>query len=113
MAINGISVDFINVSPTLISFTISTENIDKAISILKNYGYDIELTKKCAKISLIGAGMAGVPGIMANIIEVLTNEKIEILQTADSHTTIWVLVTEENVEKAIKALHTKFNLNYY
>jgi len=113
MAINGISVDFINVSPTLISFTISTENIDRAINILNNNGYDIELTKKCAKISLIGAGMAGVPGIMANIIEVLTNEKIEILQTADSHTTIWVLVTEENVEKAIKALHSKFNLNYY
>ena len=52
--------------------------------------------------------MAGVPGVMAYIVEVLTKINVQILQSADSHTTIWVLVKEEEMDVAIKALHQKF-----
>ena len=37
-----------------------------------------------------------------------TIENIEVLQTADSHMTIWCLVESKNVKEAIKALHRVF-----
>ena len=35
--------------------------------------------------------MTGVPGIMAKVINTLSENNIEVLQTADSHMTIWCL----------------------
>jgi len=36
---------------------------------------------------------------------------IQILQSADSHTTIWVLVKEEDMINAVNALHEAFDLS--
>lgn len=52
--------------------------------------------------------MRGIPGVMAKIVGALDNENIEVLQTADSHMTIWCLVESKNVREAIKALHRVF-----
>ena len=35
---------------------------------------------------------------------------IRILQSADSHTTIWVLVKQEDLIKSVNALHDAFQL---
>ena len=45
------------------------------------------------------------------IVEALTTQDIHILQSADSHSTIWVLVKEEDMVRAVNALHHKFNLH--
>jgi aspartate kinase len=111
MAENKISVDFINVNPLGVAYTVFDDVADKAISILENMGYSPVAQHHCAKVSTVGAGMAGVPGVMAMIVEALTNEDIQILQSADSHATIWVLVKEEDMVKAVQALHRKFNLH--
>ncbi|MGD9677174.1 MAG: aspartate kinase [Vulcanibacillus sp.] len=108
MADDNISVDFINVNQFCVTFTVNESVIEKVQKILKSKGYDPIITSNCAKISIIGAGMAGVPGVMAYIVEALTNINVQILQSADSHTTIWVLVKEEEMDIAIKALHHKF-----
>ncbi len=47
---------------------------------------------------------------MARILKTLTKEKIEVLQTADSHMTIWCLVEAPYTELAINVLHKEFNL---
>ena len=54
--------------------------------------------------------MRGIPGVMARILKALTRENIEVLQTADSHMTIWCLVETVYSEKAIIALHKEFKL---
>ncbi len=54
--------------------------------------------------------MRGVPGVMARIVSALHREDIQILQTADSHTTISCLVNEEDTRAAIRVLHEEFNL---
>jgi aspartate kinase len=111
MAENEISVDFINVNPIGVAYTVHDEVVEKAVGILQEMGYDPQLTRHCAKVSIIGAGMAGVPGIMARIVEALTHEDIQILQSADSHTTIWVLVKEVDMVRAVRALHKAFDLH--
>jgi aspartate kinase len=111
MAENKISVDFINVNPLGVVYTVFDEVADKAIAILESMGYSPVVQRHCAKVSTIGAGMAGVPGVMAMIVEALTTEDVQILQSADSHATIWVLVREDDMIRAVKALHRKFDLH--
>ena len=55
--------------------------------------------------------MRGVPGVMASIYEELSTNGIAILQTSDSYNTIWCLVEEDDLEKALRVLHTRFKLN--
>jgi len=108
MSLAGISVDFINVHPDVVIYTVKDEVAAKAVRILENMGFAPVITPCCAKVSAVGAGMAGVPGVMASIMEALVTENIKILQTADSHSTIWCLVKQDEMEKAIRALHNQF-----
>jgi aspartate kinase len=111
MADHGISVDFISVNPSEIAYTVYDGMAERAAQLLTGLGLHPELTGGCAKVSVVGAGIAGVPGVMAKISEALTEEDIQILQSADSHTTIWVLVRGEDMVKAVRALHRKFDLH--
>ena len=111
MAENGISVDFINVNQRGVAFTVADSDTNDAVSILEGMNYRPEVTRGCAKVSAVGAGITGVPGVMALIVEAITSQGIEILQSADSHTTIWCLVRGEDMARAVRALHAKFQLH--
>lgn len=111
MALADINVDFISVQQDKILYTVRDELGDKAVNILKNMGFEPEALPNCAKIALVGGGIADVPGVMANIVETLADNGVEILQSADSHTTIWVLVKKEHMITAVKSLHNRFQLD--
>lgn len=110
MANEKISVDFINISPSGVIYTVSDEMTDKAIAVLRKLGHEPSLERNCAKVSVVGAGMAGVPGITSKIVSALSENGIRILQSADSHTTIWVLVKQDDLIQAVNALHAAFEL---
>lgn len=110
MANEKISVDFINISPNGVVYTVTEEMGDKAEAILTSLGYEPELERECAKVSVVGAGITGVPGITAKIVTALSEKGIRILQSADSHTTIWVLVKQVDLKTAVNALHDAFQL---
>ena len=111
LALAGISVDFINVHPEAVFFTVKNTDAKIAVKILENMEIKPEVLPDCAKVAAVGAGMTGVPGVMAKIVDALAEEKIQILQSADSYTTIWVLVKKEDMEKSIRALHRQFGAN--
>ncbi len=111
MAENQISVDFINVNPFSVAYTVENRHAQQAENLIRSLGYDVEVIRDCAKVAVVGAGMTGRPGIMAQIVETLTQEEIPIIQSADSHTTIWVLIKDHHVKRAVNALHKSFNLN--
>ena len=111
MASASISVDFINIFPSGVMYTIPEMLSEKAERILLDLGYQPKLIHNCAKVSIVGAGMTGVPGVTAKMVQSLVSAGIEILQSADSHTTIWVLINEKDLVTAINALHQAFDLN--
>ncbi|WAH35353.1 aspartate kinase [Alicyclobacillus dauci] len=111
MAEHHISVDFISVTPHQVAFTVADDVAGLAVKYLEKLGYQPEVRAGCAKVSAVGAGIMGVPGIMARIVEALASEGIEILQSADSHTTIWVLVDGVQMAAAVRALHRAFQLS--
>ena len=83
---------------------------NKIVTILDSYNLTYTLVEDCCKITALGERMTGVPGVMARIITALKKEKIKILQTSDSLTTIACLIASDNTSKAITALHNEFNL---
>lgn len=110
MANANISVDFINISPTGVVYTIPEDTVERAVAELNAVGYDPVVEQKCAKVSIVGAGITGVPGVTAKIVTALAEREIRILQSADSHTTIWVLVEGNELENAVNVLHDAFEL---
>lgn len=111
MAAASISVDFINIFPSGVMYTVPELLSEKAEQLLLELGYQPTLIHNCAKVSIVGAGMTGVPGVTAKMVQSLVSAGIEILQSADSHTTIWVLINETDLVTAINVLHQAFELN--
>ncbi len=110
LAQNMISIDLINVFPKESIFTIDFNDMDKFEIIMKSLSLKYTYINSCSKIALIGSRIRGVPGVMARILKALTKANIEVLQTADSHTTIWCLVETDSTQRAIHALHKEFDL---
>ena len=106
----SISVDFIDIKPDQITFIINSENKMETENLLRENRFNFELKKNYSKISVVGSGMSGLPGIMAKIVEILNKNQITIHGCTDSHTTISCLVDKEQENKAVNALHTGFEL---
>jgi len=111
MAKEQISVDFINISPNHVCYTVQDHLAEKARAVLESLGYDPVIENRCAKVSVVGAGITGVPGVASKIVTALSEQGIRILQSADSYTTIWVLVKQKDLAKAVNALHDAFRLD--
>lgn len=111
MAKHHISVDFINVTPSGAIYTVFDHDATRAVEVLQEAGFSPSAIYGCAKVSVIGGGMNGEPGVMARIVEALTEQGISIMQSADSNTTIWVLVREADMAEALRSLHAKFELH--
>ncbi len=106
----GVSVDLINVSPGVKSFIVKTEELPQARAAIGQAGYAPVTRDNCAKVSVVGSGMRGVPGVMANVVKALKRAGVPILQTSDSHVTISCLIPMEGLERAVRALHEQFGL---
>ena len=118
---NQINVDMViqNISSdqktTDITFTIKREDLLKTIEILKSnktIQYEsLNHNDKVSKISIVGAGMVSTPGITYRMFRSLADEKINILAISTSEIKISVIIGEHDTLKAIKKLHTVFDLD--
>lgn len=105
---NSISIDLINIFPDKDIFTVDSMDSDKAEEVLRSVSAEYKVLKGCSKISIHDTSMRGVPGFMAKILKALSSGGIKVLQTADSHSTIWCLVSEKDSDKAVQLLHKAF-----
>ncbi|WP_099187170.1 aspartate kinase [Tepidibacter mesophilus] len=108
---NEISIDMINFFVKEKAFTIEEEKLKCLEKLLDKYDITYEIVKNCSKVTLIGSRINGIPGVMVRIVRVLSEAKIEILQTSDSRMTISCLIKQEDLIKAVNALHKEFNLS--
>jgi len=115
-----INIDMViqNISPdgktTDLTFTIKRDDLNKTIEIIKNnkkikfvsMGHD----NKVSKISIVGAGMVTTPGVTYKMFRGLSDENINILAISTSEIKLSVIINESDTLKAIKKLHTIFDL---
>ena len=106
-----VSLDLIHLSQDLIAFTVESEKADLVKKVLAPYELNIEIKSGFAKVSIVGAGMHGVPGVMARIVRCLGKEKISVFQTTDSHANISCLIQEEELPRTVHILHEEFSLS--
>ena len=107
---NKISLDLINIFPAHQIFTIDVSELPKLKMILNEANIQFSYIENCSTVAIVGIGMQGVPGVMAKIVNTLSENNIEVLQTADSNMTIWCLINTENLKDAVNLLHKEFNL---
>ncbi len=96
-----------------ISFTCSEENADEAVKVINenfNNFESVDLNKKVAKVSIVGAGMQSNAGVAAKMFEALYDENINIRMISTSEIRVTVLINEANMERAMNAVHDKFSL---
>ncbi len=105
-----ISLDLINVVREKLYFIVKEEKVMDVVGICKVFDLPVQILHGCAKVSCVGIGMKGTPGVMAAIQEALASAGVNILQSTDSHITISLLVKQAEMKRAIEALADKFNL---
>tara|TARA_B100000575_G_scaffold293787_1_gene306408 strand:- start:5090 stop:6301 length:1212 start_codon:yes stop_codon:yes gene_type:complete len=118
---NNINVDMViqNVSSdgktTDLTFTIKREDLQRTLEIIKSNNKikskEISYKNNVSKISIVGAGMVTTPGVTYKMFKALAEEKINILAISTSEIKISVIIEEVNTIKAIKKLHTIFDLD--
>ena len=96
-----------------ISFTTNEDAADEAAKIIsENFSeYEsLDVNKEVAKVSIVGAGMQTNAGVAAKMFEALYDENINIRMISTSEIRVTVLINEKNLERAMNAIHEKFNL---
>ena len=120
LAKNNINVDIILQSVGRdgtkdISFTVSQDDLKDALTILEENKEPLTIknithNEGVAKVSIVGAGMMTNPGVASKLFEALFNYGININMISTSEIRITVLVEESEIDKAVRAIHEKFDL---
>ena len=113
MIVQNISADKLK---TDITFTVKRRDFETTNSIMKNLIKNLDYEKiisndKVSKVSVIGAGMITYPGVAYKMFDSLYKENINILAITTSEIKISVLIDENDVDNAVKKLHSVFDLD--
>ena len=123
MAEAQINIDMIvqNVSATDtgltdISFTLTQSDGPVAMEALDRLKDDVGYEKiifehKVGKVSLVGAGMRSNPGVSAKFFKCMAEAGVNIEMISTSEIRISVVVAEEQIDDAVRAAHTAFDLD--
>ena len=118
----GVNVDMIvqNVSPdgrrTDLTFTVTRGEFARAMAAIEAaapaIGYkDVTSDASVAKVSIIGIGMRAHPGVAQTMFRTLSEKGINIQVISTSEIKVSVLIAEEYVELAVRALHSAYELD--
>jgi aspartate kinase len=118
----GINVDMIvqNVTEdgrsTDLTFTVGKSDLARALEIVKSNPKMPKCEKVhtdggVAKVSVVGVGMRSHAGVAAEMFATLAEKNINIIVISTSEIKISVLIDEEYLELALRALHTIYGLD--
>ena len=97
-----------------ISFTVSENQLDAAVAVINDNldtigAESVEYNKDISKVSIVGSGMVSNPGVAAKMFEALYEAHININMISTSEIKVSVLIDQKDAEKAVRAIHDKFN----
>ncbi len=97
-----------------ISFTVPHEDLriaTRALTPMTDSVFErMDTQPEMGKVSIVGAGMRTHPGVAAKVFRVLADEAINIDMISTSPVRISCVIGREHVERAVRALHTAFEL---
>ena len=107
------STDMMVIMVLDICFTVAQSDLAMAEKLLRENQERIrfrvlETNADVAKVSVVGAGVIGNPGVAAKLFEALYDAGININMISTSEIKISVLVERRDAEKAVQVIHDKF-----
>jgi aspartate kinase len=122
LADHSINVDMIvqNVSEdgraTDLTFTVNKADLERAVEVLegcrKTLGFaTLKPDSNVVKVSVIGVGMRSHAGVAKQMFQTLADKGINIQVISTSEIKVSVLIAEEYIELALRALHTAYGLD--
>jgi aspartate kinase len=122
LADSGVNVDMIvqNVSEdgrkTDLTFTVTRGDLAPALAAIEKAGpaigyRDLTSDANVAKVSIVGIGMRAHPGVAQTMFRTLSEKGINIQVISTSEIKVSVLIAEEYVELAVRALHSAYELD--
>lgn len=96
-----------------ILFTIAKTDMAEAVTLMeklkKEHGFQaIEAQANVAKVSVVGAGMLGHPGIAAKMFGALAEKSINIAAISTSEISISCLIDADRIDDAVQSIHEHF-----
>lgn len=95
-----------------LTFTVSRDNGPVAVELLKEMDAvgdkEIKCTTDVAKVSIVGAGMESHPGTASKMFEALYAQNINIQMISTSEIKISVIISAEDADRAVSAVHKAF-----
>jgi aspartate kinase len=118
----AVNVDMIvqNVSEdgraTDITFTVTRADLERAVKVIKDKQKELGISEikpdsKVVKVSVIGVGMRSHAGVALTMFRTLAEKGINIEVISTSEIKISVLIDEQYLELALRALHTAYHLD--
>jgi aspartate kinase len=118
----GISVDMIVHAATAgdgksdLNFTVPRASLSQAVAVLGKQQHaighaDMLTDDAVAKVSIVGVGIRSNPELSARMFEVLAERKINLLAVSASEIKVSALVAEDQMELAVRLLHSAFGLD--
>ncbi|MEL7407013.1 MAG: aspartate kinase, partial [Cyanobacteria bacterium J06558_2] len=103
------------VSTRDIAFTVAQSDVDLACTVIEQLnqkiGYgQVSGNTAIAKLSMVGAGMIGEPGVAAKFFAALSRENINIQMITTSEIRVSCVIDETQGNRALAAVHQAFNL---
>lgn len=94
-------------------FTVASTDLSQAKVIVEKTAEQLEamgvlVEEDVAKVSVVGAGMFGSPGIAAAMFGALSEAEVNIEVISTSEISISCLIKESQVKEAVNAIHAKF-----
>lgn len=105
-----IQMDMINLSEDKNIFSIPKNKVRVLKPILEGLDLPYDLSEEASKLTVVGHKIHRLPGILKSTVMALSKANIEIIQSSDSNTSISFLIDKKNSPRAVKILHTAFDL---
>ena len=116
LAEQSISIDVISQSQLekgqRLAFSIKSEDLEDTRSIIFDFidEKQVSIIEDTAKLSIVGVGMAGHPGVASRFFSVLNNLNIDLHLVTTSEIKVSAIIDKKHLSSAAKALHDEFQL---
>jgi aspartate kinase len=118
----GIQVDMIvhaatpNTGASDLTFTVPRASLAQAIAVIEQrkgeIGYaGLVQDPAVAKVSIVGVGIRSNPQLASKMFETLAERRINLLAVSTSEIKVSALIAEDELELAVRVLHTAFGLD--
>ena len=97
------------------SFIVAAEQTDQARAVSRKIarslgGGEVEITRKLARLRVVGMGMRSHSGVAARLFEAIAAQGINIENISTGEIVISVLVPEKDAQRALAAVQDAFGL---